>query len=193
MPESAEVDFVDTLRKAWNILIEWPAGYIVGFFLATVSTILVVTSGAAVLGMTGAALDGARGKEVTIGTCFSGYQRFFTGLLLAVLYAIIVGVGFALLVIPGLVAAVLLTWSFLYMQDDDCGAVDAIKRSYELATDNVLSTVVTLVIAFILNVIGQATVIGWLLTTPLAMIFLAIVYDELRAGAARDVTPPAAA
>ena len=190
MSESVEVDLVGALRRAWDVFIEAPGAYIVGFLLAQLSMLLIITMPAALLGLYKTSLEGARSRPASIGMCFSGYSRFFAGLVLAVLIGLAVAIGFMLLIVPGIIAAVLFTWAFFFLCDDEnLGAMDAMRQSTDLAKANVMTTVITLVLCFLLNVVGQATVVGWLITTPLSFILMAIVYDELRAGGARDVTP----
>lgn len=193
MSESVEIDFVDALKRAWNIFVEAPGAYIGGFLLAQISMFLILTMPAALLGLYDAGLQGARKKEVTLGTCFSGYSRFFSSMGLFILIFLAVAVGLMLLVLPGLIAAVLFTWAFFFLiEDENCGPIDALGRSYELAKANIMSTLIALVLGFLLNVLGQATVVGWLITTPLSFILMGVVFDQLRAGGARDVTPQAA-
>ena len=193
MSESVEIDFVDALRRSWDVFIEAPGAYIVGFLLCQISMLLLITLPAALMGLYDAGLAGARKKDVTIGTCFSGYSRFFSSLTLFILVFLAVAVGLMLLIVPGIIAAVLFTWAFFFLiEDEHCGPVDALKQSTELAKANLLPTIITLVLGFLLNVVGQATVVGWLITTPLSFILMGVVFDELRAGGARDVTPKAA-
>lgn len=73
----------------------------------------------------------------------------------AVLVGIAVGVGMLLLVIPGIIAAFLFMFTFVIIIVDNIGAVDAMKKSFELVKAN-LGDLIMLFIA----VIGVGIVIS---------------------------------
>ncbi len=82
-------------------------------------------------------------------------SRLVQLILAAVLVGIAVGVGMMLLVIPGIIAAFLFMFTFVIIIVENIGAVDAMKKSFELVKAN-LGDLIILFIA----VIGVGIVIG---------------------------------
>jgi uncharacterized membrane protein len=178
----ANLDYGALASRAWGAFTKKPVELIVGMLIATITSFLVVTAGAAYLGMSRQALDAARGREVTIGSALQGYQRFGTALVAMLLVALSVLIGGVLCIVPGLIAAFLFSWTFMILADHpELGAVDAMKRSLALAKSAPVPTLVALAASLVLSLAGSAVWIGFLVTTPLTMLFCAFVYDALTA------------
>lgn len=114
----------------------------------------------------------------------------------SLLVAIIVGVGFVLLVIPGLIAAFLLQFfgyaivdrtdrvaegTAAVMQSDPVGAL---RASFQVTTRNVASVFVLGVLVVLVNIAGfLACGVGLLVTVPLTSIAIAYAWRWLTGGA----------
>lgn len=179
---SGDLDYGALASRAWSAFTRKPVELIVGMLIATVTGFLLITAGAAWLGMSQQALDAVRGREVTIGTALQGYQNFVTSLVAMLLVGLAILVGGVLCVVPGLAALFFFSWTFFCMADDpSLGAVDAMKRSFALAKSAPVPTLAALGASVVLNLAGGAVMVGFLVTTPLALVFGAAVYDALTA------------
>lgn len=181
---NGNLDYGALAKRAWGAFTRKPVELILGMLIASLTGILVVTVGAAVLGMSQQALEAVRGRDVTIGSALGGYQRFGASLAALVLLALIVGGGLLLLVLPGIAAIFFLNWTFLCMADDSSlGAVAALKRSFALAKAHPVPTLAALAAEFLLGLAGGVVKIGFLVTAPLGLLFAAAVYDAVQTSA----------
>ncbi|MDE6009494.1 MAG: DUF975 family protein [Muribaculaceae bacterium] len=64
---------------------------------------------------------------------FRGFNRFVETLVAGLLYTVIVGIGFMLLIVPGIIAACGLAQAFFIMVDDaEISGIDALKMSWNM-------------------------------------------------------------
>jgi hypothetical protein len=82
-------------------------------------------------------------------------------LIASILVGIVVGIGFMLLIIPGLVAIFFLIFTLPAIVLDNLGAVDGMKKSYEIVKANVGDIIVLIVVIFGLGVL--LSIISWVL------------------------------
>jgi hypothetical protein len=124
------------------------------------------------------------GREPKIQDIFSQMRLFLPLLGFGLVSTIAVWIGFAMLLLPGILVILALSFCCLYlvplMTDKEMQLMDAIKESYRLAmSGEVMDHVLVVVIYLGLNAIGSSVVlVGSLFTFPLATIFLASVYLE---------------
>jgi uncharacterized protein YybS (DUF2232 family) len=126
-----------------------------------------------------------------------GLSRFGSVLLVAVLVGIVVGVGFILLVIPGIIFLVFLSVSEPALIVENRRGTEALKRSWNLVRGHFWHALVVILIAAILTGIVQGilTAIGghnwfvrWIfsaiaqvLTSPFTALVTVLLYLDLRA------------
>jgi membrane-anchored glycerophosphoryl diester phosphodiesterase (GDPDase) len=100
-----------------------------------------------------------------------------------------------LLLVPGLVVALAITFCCIYMiplmTDRSLGLVAAIKESYAMARrGDWLDHVVVVLIFLAISMIGGSFFIGSLFTQPLATLFMLSVYEEKTRTAPPAATTP---
>ena len=108
-----------------------------------------------------------------------------------ILQGIIVGVGFILLIIPGVIAALLLSFVQLMVVDKSLSPILAIKKSYHLAKGHLLQLFLFGLCAILLNAVGLvALVIGLTVSIPVTLLSFVYVYHKLSSleGAALGTT-----
>ncbi|TMK44907.1 MAG: hypothetical protein E6G55_10225 [Actinobacteria bacterium] len=126
-----------------------------------------------------------------------GLSRFGSVLLVALLVGIVVGVGFILLIIPGLIFLVFLSVSEPALIVENRRGTEALKRSWNLVRGHFWHALVVILIAAILTGIVQGilTAIGghnwfvrWIfsaiaqiLTSPFSALVTVLLYLDLRA------------
>jgi hypothetical protein len=133
------------------------------------------------------------GREPKIQDLFSQMRLFFPLFGFGVVAFIAILIGFLILFLPGVLIAVAITFCCLYMlplmTDKGLGIVDAIKESYRLGVKGqILDHVIVVVLYMGIIAIGGSVFIGFLLTCPLANVFLASIYNE-KTGAAPEIRP----
>lgn len=145
-----------------------------------VSSILSVLVGAA---FTRGALNELDGRAPSFADFFK-WTNLANVFLAAILVWVITTIGFALLVIPGLIATFLLWYTIAFVIDHNFGAVEGIKASYALTSKNVGSLLLLAVVVILLNIVGALLCgVGLLVTGPVTLIASTYAYRLLSGGA----------
>jgi hypothetical protein len=123
------------------------------------------------------------GREPKIQDLFSQMKLFLPLLGFSILVFIATMIGFMLLVLPGIIISLVISFCCLFMlplmTDTELGLFDAIKKSYTMMTQGVFVDQIVVLILFLgISAVGSAVFIGSLFTQPLATIFLLSVYEE---------------
>ncbi|MDX9786102.1 MAG: hypothetical protein RBT11_04985 [Desulfobacterales bacterium] len=133
------------------------------------------------------------GREPKIQDIFSQMRLFVPLLLFGIVTGIAVMIGFMLLVLPGLLIILALSFCCLYMiplmTDKGLGLMDAIKESYQMAIKGQIVDHIVLVVLYLgITAVGGSIFVGFLFTCPLATMLLASVYLENTGGAVTTIS-----
>ena len=123
------------------------------------------------------------GREPKIQDLFTQMKLFLPLLGFSILVFIATVIGFMLLVLPGILISLVISFCCLYMlplmTDKELGLFEAVKESYTMTTQGVFTDQIVVLILFLgISAAGSAVFIGSLFTQPLATIFLLSVYEE---------------
>lgn len=192
------MDFKGLLEKTWTIFTEFlPAMLIITLGLISISIVtLGILAPVATAGYMQSLLLAARDKrKPEIGDLFSQMRLFLPLLGFGILVFIALMVGFAMLVLPGIIMVLALAFFCLYMlplmTDRKMGLIDAIKESGRLALEEPITEHFVVVALFIgITAIGQSFVIGTLFSQPFATLFILLVY-EMKTGKEQPQPAPA--
>ncbi len=166
------------------------------FLVMIIGMILGLFAHGMTVGMAKEAIDtGATSINSGINIAMS---RFAPLLIAAILVGIIVAIGSVLLVIPGLIAAFLLMFTFVVIVVDNIGAVEAMKKSFETVKSHlgdaviffIAMIVIGLVFGIVRMVLNVIPVLGQLLGMALMGIFggyISVVMVKVY----RELTTPA--
>ena len=180
------MDFKRLIEKSFNLTLE----NVVALILLTLLLIAVsaisfgLLAPVASAGYMHAVIRLVReGREPRMQDIFSHMNLFLPLLGFGILVTVVIFIGYALLVLPGIILACLITYACLYMlplmTDRQMPLFDAIKESWRMVTTGNLADNIIVAILFIgVITIGGSTLIGTLLTQPFATVFLAVVYLE---------------
>jgi len=181
------MNFKKHLELAWNLTLQ----FIVPLMLMTL--IMVLVSGITMGILAPVVLAGymqsilmmiRERREPSIQDLFSYMNLFFPLLGFGIALFILIMIGALLLVLPGIIIAVGVSFICLYMlplmTDKKLGLVESVKESFAMVTrPPVQEHIVVLLLFMGISVIGSSVFIGWLFTQPIATIFLMSAYDEL--------------
>ena len=180
------MDFKHHIETAWSLTLK----NIVALILITLVMVGVSTFSLGILapvtfaGYTQSLLLLVRhGREPNVRDLFSHMKLFLPLLGFGIAVFVAASIGFMLLLVPGLVVVLAITFCCMYMiplmTDRGLGLVAAIKESYAMARrGDLLDHVVVVVIFLFISMIGGSIFIGTLFTQPLATLFLLSVYEE---------------
>ncbi len=123
------------------------------------------------------------GREPKMQDLFSQMRLFLPLLGFGLACVVAAWIGFMLLLLPGVIVSLGITFCCLYMiplmTDRGFGLVDAVKESYRMATTgNIVEHAIAAIVFLVVSVIGGSFFIGSLFTQPLATAFLMSVYEE---------------
>lgn len=147
----------------------------VNFFLFTMATSLEVKS--------------SGGKKPDFSELFSDGKKFFFPLLgLVIIMAVVIGIGFLLLIVPGIIAIGRLALAPYIMIDKKVGIEEALKQSNELGKKYFWKVwaailVMILVTAILAGLLGIIPILGPLASVAVSIAFsvvLALRYQQLR-------------
>jgi Protein of unknown function (DUF975). len=134
------------------------------------------------------AIKGTRGEKVEIMDIFYAFKSlsmYIRVLILFIVLGLIYGI-LSLIPILGwilmIVVSILLTYAcYIYVMKPSENIVYALKESFNIVKDNLVMTIVAILVVAVLNFIGSIPFgLGLLITTPIAMVFVAYVLKELK-------------
>ncbi len=165
---------IDVYKENWVIL---SVSTLVVFALGMITFGLLF--GPLIAGLASMFIKAKSGNKPTFDDLFQYNGKFILMALMGLLIGILIFCGLILLVLPGLLLATLWMYSIFAMAFDNKGIIDSMKTSWAFVLKNGLwQNVVIFLAAGILNAIGGTVVVGTLITIPLTMGFLAMLYDE---------------
>ncbi|MDR2944455.1 MAG: hypothetical protein LBU81_05150 [Methanosarcinales archaeon] len=157
--------------------------FLISMLLALIIMALVVLPFS--LSMYYMAVKGLKGEKVEIGDVFYSFKsNFVKNLIFLIIYMVIIGVLSLIPLIGSLIALILFSYSpFIFLADPSKGPIYAITESFNVAKDNLVMTIVAIIVYSVLVFIGCMLLgIGLLVTLPIAYVFLAAVLKELKPG-----------
>lgn len=131
----------------------------------------------------------ARGQNADIMDLFGGSRYFWRVFLAYLLFTLMMGLGFLLLIVPGVIVA-LAFWPFMFLiVDRDLGVIESFRRSAEIASGNYGSSFLLWLVLVGLTLLGVlAFCVGVIFAVPLANLMFAVAYCLMSGQAV--ATPP---
>jgi uncharacterized membrane protein/DNA-directed RNA polymerase subunit M/transcription elongation factor TFIIS len=120
----------------------------------------------------------ARGQSAEVADVFAGgrfFWRYFWGTLL---FQLMMGIGFLLLIIPGIILALMFWPLFYIIVDRDTGVIDALSRAREVTQGNYLVVFLLFLAGMGITLLGifPGCGFGLLFTIPLSLLLWAVTY-----------------
>lgn len=119
---------------------------------------------------------------------FSAYgqvsRKLLSFLIAYIIYGVIVAIGMALLIIPGIYLALRLQFFYASMVDENTGIAESFKRSWNITKGYSLELFILMLIMILICFIGQiALFVGVFVAVPLIMLMYGYTYRKLTAPA----------
>jgi hypothetical protein len=132
-----------------------------------------IVSAVAALGIYQTVLMITRGETPDIGKAFT-YDRWGEWFVFSIVWGLIVGIGFLLLIIPGILALAFLGLAPFYFIDQRLGVGDALNAAYEAARRGYALPTIVAIIVGVLGVILCG--VGLFITAPAAYIAVGFLF-----------------
>lgn len=130
------------------------------------------------LGQVNLMLKIVRGEVAQIGDMFSVGRFYWRSLWASVLYFVMVLVGYALLIIPGIIVSIMFFPYNLYLVDQDTGIIASLEGARRVTEGNRLTIFVLMLIATGINFLGVlACCVGVLFTGSWTALMSAVAYQ----------------
>ncbi len=111
---------------------------------------------------------------------FEPFHLFFNYLVMTILILIVVIIGFALFIIPGIIAIIGLSFAAYLVIDRDMGPVEAMKESLNITNGHRWNLLIFGLLIFFVNILGAlAFGVGLLVTIPVSGLATVHVYRWL--------------
>lgn len=175
------VNFYADLLSYYFWTSDW-GGYFFKEFMGTIATIATAST----------TLKLADGQQIGIRDLFSKLPLFFKILAGEILYLLAVMVGLICLIVPGIILAIRLSLFDLYIIDQGCGPIQALKKSWETLKGFSWSWLGFGILSFLIVLLGLLCLgVGLLFAWPTTVIARALLYRKLtRISLATLVSPP---
>jgi len=156
------------------------ASYLIAFFIGVVVFIVACILAPATIVTQ---LASAKGKAVEFSEVFEKSKSVVVPFIgLALLSALVIGVGLILFIVPGLIAAFFLVFSSYILVDKKLGIIESMKASYELVKANWEWVVALLLVQLAVSVVSYIPLVGWIAGLALTVAYFclpALVYLKI--------------
>lgn len=134
------------------------------------------------LGMAIFFLNIVREKEVRIEQIFEGFKNFVPSLVVTLLMVLVVGLGFVLLIIPGIILALGLSMAYYILADNPgMGAVDVLKASWEMMKGHKGDYFIYGLLCVVFSILGLLVlIVGIFYVLPIIYAASALFYEKIR-------------
>jgi membrane-anchored glycerophosphoryl diester phosphodiesterase (GDPDase) len=115
---------------------------------------------------------------------FSSYgqmsRKLISYIVASLIFMIIISIGFALLVIPGIYLSLRLQFFFASMVDENTGIIGSLKRSWEITKGQSIRLFAVMLIMILISFAGQiALFVGIFIAVPLIILMYGVVFRRL--------------
>ncbi|HEU5004647.1 MAG TPA: hypothetical protein VFT49_00995 [Candidatus Saccharimonadales bacterium] len=163
-----------------------PGGYNAAFIGFSILWFLIAIIGGTIVQIMTqrAQLDAAEDKEPTLDRAWQTVKEMWPNMVkLFIAMIIIIGIGFVLLIIPGLFMIKRYMFAPYVMLDKKCGVKEALEGSHELSNKNTGAVWGVIGVMFLLSIVGIVPIIGSLASFILGALYSiapAIRYQQLK-------------
>lgn len=189
----------EDFRKNWKVLLGafavilginlvgsflqvWLSDNNMGIVSSLLSLVLYVVQIALSVGLIRIALGVVDGKGVKIELLWnsiSDFKLLAFYFITSLVVSLVVGIGFVLLVIPGIFLLVKLAFSMYFVVDKGQGPIEAIKSSWDMTKGRFVNFLVFFIVVGLLNVVAALLlVLPLLVTVPVTMVAAARLYRK---------------
>jgi uncharacterized membrane protein len=182
------VDIAGWLRQGWRMFWQAPAVFALSTALAAILILIfsgipllfIIVARPMLLGIYLVILDQHDRKPFSLSRLFGGFAWLFPCVVADILINVFSAVGFALLVIPGLIISSWYIFTWLFMVDKGLGFWGAMEASRHLAQNDVMGFLLFYVALITVNLLGAMFLgVGLLVSIPVSAISIFIAYKEL--------------
>jgi hypothetical protein len=150
-------------------------------FQMTFSVVQMLIYSYITLGLTNICFKVIDRKPISVADLFNRTDLFLNYLLCALLFGIVLALGYIALIIPGIIFTVKFLFSSYLVVDKEIGPVDAMKRSWEITNHCSWRVLGLLLVLVLINLVAIVLfLIPYLFTFPMTVIIIALTARKLQ-------------
>jgi len=188
VPQTGEINISKWIMNGWDLVIKDFGEFLLLSFIYIVlltvafSTWIIglILAGPLTAGFFYIIFNRIRGKEFYIGDIAKGFEVFVAAVLADILISVFVGIGFTLLIIPGIIVSALYMFAFPLIIEKKMDFWQAMETSRKAVTKNIFELSVFMLVLYIFLFIGVILLlVGFFVALPIVFAAIAYAYCDL--------------
>lgn len=179
-PTKVQVEASRWLHAGWDLVKADMGTYALAALIFFLLSGVPFIQGALVAGFHIFTMKKLMGRRAEFADLFKGFNFFVPTLVASLLIGVFTFIGTLFCIIPGLVVAAALKFTFLFIVDKRMDFWPAMQASHAVVKQDYFGFTMFLLLAFLVNVLGLlCCVVGLLLTVPLTIAAITVAYKEI--------------
>lgn len=179
-PVNVQVAAGHWLGAGWDLVKADLGAYALATLIFFVLSGVPLIQGALIAGFHIFTIKKMTGQRADFADLFKGFNFFIPTLVASLLIGVFTFAGTLLCIIPGLVVAAALKFTYLFIVDKRMDFWPAMQASHAIVKQDYFGFTLFLLLAFLVNVLGLlCLVVGLLVTVPMTIAAITVAYKEL--------------
>jgi len=179
-PAAVHVTAGHWIGAGWEMVKADMGAYVLAALIFFVLSGVPFIQGALITGFHIYTMKKLAGRRADFGDLFKGFNYFIPTLVATLLIGVFTFFGTLLCIIPGLVVAAALKFTYLFIVDKRMDFWPAIQASHAVVKQDYFGFTMFLILAFLVNLLGfVCCIVGVLVTFPVTIAAVTVAYREI--------------
>lgn len=188
VPQTGEINISKWIMSGWDLVMKDFGEFLLLSFIYIVlltvafSTLIIglILAGPLTAGFFYIIFNRIRGKEFYIGDIAKGFEVIVAAVLADLLISVFAGIGFTLLIIPGIIISAIYMFAFPLIIEKKMDFWQAMETSRKVVTKNIFELSIFMLVLYIFLFIGVLLFfVGFFVALPIMFAAIAYAYYDL--------------